>query len=120
MPPAAANWLGGDALNNSTIKEYLKHYSPHEWPEVIRLTLIHGIVALQHSHEGRVLSLGQLRQAVDSSRATLVVQRNVPQLQRQILQLQSQLDSVFDKISPEVTKTGLCSGKHGAACMVLC
>ncbi|WIA28763.1 hypothetical protein OEZ86_011296 [Tetradesmus obliquus] len=101
MPPAAATWLAGDALNNGTIKEYLKRYSPQEWPEVTKLTLIYGIVALQHSCEGRLLSLRELRQAVETSNTTLVVQRNVPQLQRQILQLQSQLDSVFDKLTPE-------------------
>uniref|UniRef100_A0A383WBC4 Uncharacterized protein n=1 Tax=Tetradesmus obliquus TaxID=3088 RepID=A0A383WBC4_TETOB len=101
MPPAAATWLAGDALNNGTIKEYLQRYSPQEWPEVTKLTLIYGIVALQHSCEGRLLSLRELRQAVETSNTTLVVQRNVPQLQRQILQLQSQLDSVFDKLTPE-------------------
>jgi hypothetical protein len=106
MPLAGAPWLGGDALNNGAIKDYLKRYSPQEWPEVTKLTLICGIVALQHSYEGRMLSLQELRQAVETSNTTLVVQRNVPQLQRQILQLQSQLNSVFDKLAPEVQPMG--------------
>jgi hypothetical protein len=106
MPPAGSTWLGGEALNNGVIKDYLMRYSPQEWPEVTKLTLIYGIVALQHSCEGRVLSLQELRQAVETSNAMLVVQRNVPQLQRQILQLQSQLDSVFDKLAPEVQSMG--------------
>jgi hypothetical protein len=115
MPPATAAWLGGDALNNGTIKEYLQRYSPQEWPEVTKLTLTYGIVALQHSYEGRILSLRELRQAVETSNTTLVVQRNVPQLQRQILQLQSQLDNVFDKLTPEVQSVG-----YGSACCFNC
>lgn len=115
MPPAAATWLAGDALNNGTIKEYLQRYSPQEWPEVTKLTLIYGIVALQHSCEGRLLSLRELRQAVETSNTTLVVQRNVPQLQRQILQLQSQLDSVFDKLTPEV-QLSWTTVAHAAGC----
>lgn len=117
MPPAGAAWLGGDALNNSNIKDYLKCYTPQEWPEVTKLTLTYGIMALQHSFDGRILSMQELRQAVGTSNTTLVVQRNVPHLQRQILQLQSQLDSVFDKLESEVF--GGC-GRHALLELLHC
>lgn len=103
-PQPSPAWFAdaGILTNSSTIRNYLQQYSQHCWPEVTKLTLIYGIVALQHTQQGRTLSLAQLQAEVQRCASALVVQHSVPKLQRQILDLQSQLDNVFDALAVEV------------------
>jgi hypothetical protein len=70
--------------------------------QVIKLTLIYGVLGLEQQFPGGTLSIPQLRQLVEKGGAQLVVQRNLPVLQRQILDLQTNLDAVFDRLAVEV------------------
>lgn len=90
-------------LTNRTIRNYLNSYSEHLWPQILKLTLLYGIVGLQQQHPQQQLSVLQLKQIVQKAATALVVQRNVPQLQRQILGLQGDLDKVFDRLTLEVS-----------------
>lgn len=73
-----------------------------ETPQVIKLTLIYGVLGLEQQFPGGTLSIPQLRQLVEKGGAQLVVERHLPGLQRQILNLQTNLDAVFDKLVVEV------------------
>lgn len=74
----------------------------HFWLQVIKLTLIYGVLGLEQQFSGANLSIPQLRQLVEKGGAQLVVERNLPGLQRQILNLQTNLDAVFDRLAVEV------------------
>lgn len=74
----------------------------HCWLQVIKLTLIYGVLGLEQQFSGANLSIPQLRQLVEKGGAQLVVERNLPGLQRQILNLQTNLDAVFDRLAVEV------------------
>eukprot|EP00879_Flechtneria_rotunda_P031661 GHRR01034610.1.p1 GENE.GHRR01034610.1~~GHRR01034610.1.p1 ORF type:complete len:235 (+),score=69.33 GHRR01034610.1:482-1186(+) len=101
--PTRAAWIdNASLLTNRTIRNYLDRYNPSMWAEVTKLTVLYGIIALQQQHPDHALTLQQLKQAVGASATAQVVQKNVPALQRQILTLQSELDSVFDKLSLEL------------------
>lgn len=70
--------------------------------QVIKLTLIYGVLGLEQQFPGGALSIPQLRKLVEKGAAQLVVERNLPGLQRQILNLQTGLDAVFDRLVVEV------------------
>lgn len=70
--------------------------------QVIKLTLIYGVLGLEQQFPGGALSIPQLRKLVERGGAQLVVERNLPGLQRQILNLQTGLDAVFDRLAVEV------------------
>lgn len=69
---------------------------------MIKLTLIYGVLGLEQQFPGGTLSIPQLRKLVERGGAQLVVERNLPGLQRQILTLQTGLDAVFDRLAVEV------------------
>lgn len=75
--------------------------------QVINLTMIYGILGLEQQFPGGRLSIAQLRQLCEKGGAQLVVERNLPGLQRQILNLQTNLDAVFDRLAVEVSTTAL-------------
>lgn len=90
-------------LTNRTVRNFISHYSQSQWPEVIKLVLIHGIIALHKQHPGQHLSVKQLKELIEKGGCSLVIERSIPQLQRQILQLQTELDGVFDSLAVEPT-----------------
>jgi hypothetical protein len=83
--------------------------------QVIKLTLIYGVLGLEQQFPGGTLSIPQLRKLVEKGGAQLVVERNLPGLQRQILNLQTNLDAVFDRLAVEVR---IQARSHSAAGMV--
>lgn len=121
MDPYRVPWFSDVApslLTNRTVRNYLNGFSEQSWPHVVKLTLLYGIVSLQQQYPGETFSLQQLKQAVQSAATNLVVQRNVPQLHRQLLNLQTDLDKVFDRLTVEVRHCPKCSstgcGMHTA------
>src|SRR5690242_16378224 len=99
LDPYTVPWFADVApslLTNRTIRNYLAGYSEQSWPQVVKMTILYGIVCLQQ-HSEQTLTLQQLKEVVQAAATSLVVQRNVPGLQRQILQMQTDLDKVFDK-----------------------
>lgn len=131
LDPYRVPWFADCApslLTNRTIRRYLDAYSEHKWPEVsrtatstllspllssplttvcvcvqvIKLTLIYGVLGLEQQFPGGSPSIAQLRALVEKGGAQLVVERNLPGLQRQILNLQTGLDAVFDRLAVEV------------------
>lgn len=86
-------------LTNRTIRNFLEQYSQQLWPDVIKLAVIHGIVSLLKQYPGQSLSLQQLRSAAEQAAAAEVVDRSIPKLQRQILDLQERLDGVYEDLS---------------------
>lgn len=84
--------------------------------QVIKLTLIYGVLGLEQQFPGGTLSIPQLRQLVEKGGAQLVVERNLPGLQRQILNLQTNLDAVFDRLAVEV---GILASSHSSGMVVL-
>ncbi|KIZ02517.1 hypothetical protein MNEG_5445, partial [Monoraphidium neglectum] len=85
-------------LTNRTIRAFLEQYSQHLWPDVVKLMLIHGIVSVQAQFPGQSLSPQQLRTVVEQGAASAVVERTLPRLQRQVLDLQQRLDGVYDDL----------------------
>lgn len=76
-------------------------------PQAIKLILIYGILGLEQQFPAGAPSLPELQRLVSRGGANLVVERNLPALQRQVLTLQSQLDDVYDKLALEVRWTGV-------------
>eukprot|EP00878_Enallax_costatus_P017016 GHUV01017864.1.p1 GENE.GHUV01017864.1~~GHUV01017864.1.p1 ORF type:complete len:612 (+),score=204.31 GHUV01017864.1:997-2832(+) len=104
LDPYRVPWFADVApslLTNRTIRNYLASYSEQSWPQVVKMTILYGIVRLQQQHSGQVLTLQQLKEVVQAAATHLVVQHNVPGLQRQILQMQTDLDKVFDRLTVE-------------------
>jgi hypothetical protein len=90
--------------------------------QVIKLTLIYGILGLEQQFSGGSLSIAQLRQLCEKGGAQLVVERNLPGLQRQILNLQTNLDAVFDRLAVEVrtaTSTAVTGAMHAVGTVKL-
>jgi hypothetical protein len=78
----------------------------HTHTQAVKLILIYGILGLEQQFPAGPLSIAQLRALVERGGAGLVVERNLPGLQRQILTLQSNLDAVFDRLTVEVRAAG--------------
>lgn len=109
LDPHRVPWFADVApslLTNRTIRNYLAGYSEQSWPQVVKMTILYGIVCLQQQHSGQTLTLQQLKEVAQAAATNAVVQRNVPALQRQILQMQTDLDKVFDKLTVEVRLSG--------------
>jgi hypothetical protein len=101
MDPTRVPWFAEAApglLTNKTIRTFLSHYSQQQWPTVVKLITLHGILSIQHQYPGVCLSAAQLKELVEKGACSNVVERNIPQLQRQILNLQLELDGVFDRL----------------------
>lgn len=79
------------------------------------MTLIYGVLGLEQQFPGGTFSIPELRKLVEKGGAQLVVERNLPGLQRQILDLQTNLDAVFDRLAVEVR---LQANSHSAVGMV--
>ncbi|GBF91618.1 hypothetical protein Rsub_04358 [Raphidocelis subcapitata] len=99
---ALAPWFEEAApglLTNKAIRRFLEGYSPSLWPEVLKLALLHGLIAIQAQHPGQTLSPAQLRALVERGAVAAVVERKLPALQREMLDLQARLDAVYDEVS---------------------
>jgi hypothetical protein len=90
-------------LTSKLVRTHLSQYSQQLWPLVVKLTLLHGIQSIQQQFQGSCLSVQQLQQLVESGACGLAVQKTIPALQRQILSLQQELDTVFDALDGEVS-----------------
>jgi hypothetical protein len=86
-------------LANRTIRGFLEQYPQRAWPEVLRLALIHGVASLNTAYPGLTLTAAQLRAAVERGAIAAAVERKLPTLQRELLDLQYRLDGVYDDIS---------------------
>jgi hypothetical protein len=86
-------------LANRSVRAFLESYPQRAWPEVLRLALLHGIASLDASYPGLALTPAQLRAVVERGAAAAAVERKLPALQRELLDLQYRLDGVYDDIA---------------------
>ena len=101
MDPRLAPWFAEASpglLTNKTVRAFLSQYSQQQWPTIVKLIVLHGILSIQHQYPGLCLSTSQLKELVEKGACSIAVERNIPQLQRQILNLQQELDDVFDRL----------------------
>lgn len=112
----AAPWFADAApglLTNRTIRNYLDTYTQQQWPHVVKLTLLHGILSLSKQYSGQQLTVAQLREVVEKGATSAAVERSIPTLQRQILGLQQQLEGVYDELEGQVSELLCCRGMCG-------
>ncbi len=94
-------------LRNRAIRNYLQTQPARDWPEVLKLTLLYGIVTLGKQYPGRILCLEDLRAILAQNRVAVTVEDAIPDIRDQLDRLQSQLEEVTDEVY-----------QHGEAAMV--
>lgn len=102
MNKQAAWFAETGLLNNKVIRNYLSSYSPGQWPEVIKLSLIYGILNLQKQYPQQVLAVDSLKDAVSRSSQAAVLEERLPALRQTLLTLQGQLEDVTAEVSNQV------------------
>lgn len=85
-------------LRNKAIRGYLGQYNGKDWPEIVKLTLLYGILNLQKRYPGQILPIERLRAVLRASQSAVTVESALPDLQGQLEFLQSQLAEVTDDI----------------------
>jgi hypothetical protein len=76
---------------NRIIRNYLAAFSPKQWEQVTKYTLIFGIQALEAQFDTRRLSTQHLEQLILRNAAVHGVEENLPKLRDQIEHLQAEL-----------------------------
>lgn len=81
-------------LRNKAIRTYLTQYSIAAWPEVVKLTMLHGVLTLQKQYPGEILPLERLRGVLTSGQSAVAVESALPDLKERLEGLQAQLADV--------------------------
>lgn len=98
-------------LRNKAIRNYLSQYTASEWPEVVKLTLLYGLINLAKQYPGKQLSLGQLKEVLASGQAALTVEHALPDVHNQLDKLQNQLEESTDDLYHPGVRAGACMSK---------
>ncbi len=53
-------------LRNRAVRDFLGQYTERDLPEVVKLTLLYGIINLRKAYPGRLLSVDELRGILSS------------------------------------------------------
>lgn len=85
-------------LRNKAIRNYLAHYTAQEWPEVVKLTLLYGLINLHRQYPGKQLSVAQLREVISTGQVAITVESALPDVHNQLDKLQNQLDEITDDL----------------------
>lgn len=85
-------------LRNKALRGYLGQYNGKDWPEVVKLTLLYGVLNLQKRYPGEILPIERLRAVLMASQSAITVEHLLPNLQDQLQNLQVQLAEVTDDI----------------------
>ncbi|KAL6764625.1 hypothetical protein V8C86DRAFT_1495740 [Haematococcus lacustris] len=102
-------------LRNKAIRNYLTSFRAKEWPEVLKLTTLYGIISL-HKQHGGPLPAAQLRDAIAKGSMAITAEASLPGLQLQLDQLQGQLEEITDDIyAPSVDKPSKARGSREGA-----
>ncbi|KAJ9531391.1 hypothetical protein QJQ45_006904 [Haematococcus lacustris] len=96
-------------LRNKAIRNYLTSFRAKEWPEVLKLTTLYGIISL-HKQHGGPLPAAQLRDAIAKGSMAITAEASLPGLQLQLDQLQGQLEEITDDIYAPSVVSGLTLG----------
>jgi hypothetical protein len=65
--PSWFDQVSPNLLKNRIIRNYLTNFSSKDLPEVVKLTLMYGIVNLHKAHLGKVISIELLRNLLNKS-----------------------------------------------------
>ena len=110
-------------LRNKAVRSYLNQFNGKDWPEAIKLTLLHGILALHKQYPGQVFSVERLRGIVGAGQSSATIESALPELKEKLAGLKAQLEDVSDDItsSGQVGLVGLLArwlmepSRHGGA-----
>ncbi|GAX80665.1 hypothetical protein CEUSTIGMA_g8100.t1 [Chlamydomonas eustigma] len=85
-------------LRNRNIREYLSNFTSKDHPEVVKLTLLFGIVNLRKLFSGKLFSIENLREILTSHQVAAVVESSLPDVRAQLDNLQNQLEDVTEMV----------------------
>lgn len=86
-------------LTNGLVRRYLSQYSESQWPEIIKLTLITGILNLQKTYPQRTLTVAELQAAVTRATTATVLEDRLPALQATLAELQAKIGGVAQEVA---------------------
>ena len=85
-------------LTNRTIRNFLNGYRPESWPDVVKLTLLYGIVTLRKhtGSKGEVVPLEKIRQSVRQLEAAHCVENKLPPIQEKMKDLKGDVQEILE------------------------
>lgn len=90
-------------LRNKAVRNYLSQYAAKDWPEVVKLTLLYGLICIHKQHPGQILTVEQLKDKIATGHVAVTVESVLPQVQSQLDHLQQCLEEITDDVyQPEV------------------
>lgn len=91
---------------NRALRNYLKCYPQAEVNEVVKLTLLYGVISLQKRSPGHLFSVDELRLVTSSAASAAAVESSLPELKQQLEELQEQLEEVTEEIYQPADRVG--------------
>ncbi|GAQ79530.1 hypothetical protein KFL_000320290 [Klebsormidium nitens] len=101
--PPYAQWfqlVDPGLLTNKTIRQYLLAYNAEQWPEVVKLTLLYGILSLQKQYGSQALAVQDLRDIIGQNKVAAAVEQSIPGIEKQLADLRAEVLSFQQDLGP--------------------
>eukprot|EP00798_Chlamydomonas_sp_ICE-L_P023129 gene23129-30330_t len=85
-------------LRNKGIREYLQQQPEKDWPEVLKCTILYGIVTLKKQYPGKILHPSELKSILGSVQVASTVEDAIPDIRNELDKLQGQLVEVSGSV----------------------
>ncbi|KAG1662835.1 hypothetical protein FOA52_010626, partial [Chlamydomonas sp. UWO 241] len=95
---AMVDGIPAHLLRNKALRIYFNGYAAKDLPEVMKLTLLHGVLNLSQTYPERVLAVDQLREVLASASAAATVEASLPDLVQKLDALRDQLSEVATEV----------------------
>jgi hypothetical protein len=95
------NWfeqVAPSLLRNKAIRHYLAGFNAYDWAEVVKLTMLYGIVTLFKQHGTKQLTLEQLREQLMAGAHVVTAESALPDVRDQLGRLRDQLEAITGKL----------------------
>lgn len=103
-------------LTNPTIRAFISPYTQEQWPDVVKLTLLHGILCLRKEFGFQQLTIPELKGVVERGHYALSIEDSVPALKKDLDSITAKVAEFAKELNPGVslTKTRL----HSSPCQL--
>lgn len=90
-------------LTNRTIRNFLNSYSQEKWPDVVKLTLLYGIVTLRQSMGVTFVPLEKIRQKISRLETAYCVEEKLLPIQEKVQDLKGDVQQILESFAEDAS-----------------
>lgn len=107
-------------LTIPSLRSFLEPHAEASWAEVVKLTLLYGILALQQCYGRDQLSLQEIRQEVQKGKVAEVMSQRLPGIKSDMEKLREDLERIAEELDGDAGLAPKVIEKGYVVCVMIC